>query len=92
MKTQELVREDVHTMPKVEDMKDGVLYVSEHFETAIHLCACGCRGQVVTPFKHFPNDTGWMLSDGPTLSPSIGNQHWSCKSHYFVTNGKIVNC
>ena len=31
-------------------------------------------------------------SQGPTLSLSIGHQKWPCRSHYFVTNGKIVLC
>ena len=30
----------VHYMPK--DLKPGILYVSEEFNIAIHLCACGC--------------------------------------------------
>ena len=71
-----------------DNLQDGVLYASMKYETAIHLCACGCKGQVVTPL----HGDGWSFSmdaEGPTLHPSIGNQRWPCKSHYYVRNGKI---
>lgn len=72
-----------------KDLKNGVLYISNKFKTAIHLCACGCGGQTVTPFKR------WKLTydNGKvTLMPSIGN--WSGQSphhaHYYITNNKII--
>lgn len=71
-----------------KDMEEGVLYVSYEFETAAHLCACGCGSKVRTPL----GPTGWTLyehKEGPTLVPSIGNWQLPCRSHYFVTNGKI---
>lgn len=77
-----------------EQLQEGILYVSLKFELAIHLCACGCKGQAVTPIKG-QDLTGWIYREdpeGPTLSPSIGHQKWPCRSHYFVTNGKIVFC
>jgi len=67
---------------------DGILYVSLEFETAIHLCACGCGEKVVTPIR--PGE--WTLlvkDDKPTLSPSIGNR-FACKSHYFIRDGIVV--
>lgn len=91
MKTQRLmIREVTHISGQLED---GILYVSRKFELAIHLCACGCQGKTVTPLDD--GTSGWVLTegpDGPTLHPSIGNQHWPCKSHYWVTNGAIVPC
>jgi hypothetical protein len=77
----------LETMPDTLD--EGVLYVSRKYETAIHLCACGCKGQTVTPLR----DGHWTLTmdnNGPTLDPSIGNQHWPCGSHYLVREGIIV--
>ena len=34
----------VQYMPK--DLKPGVLYVSEQFGAAAHLCACGCGSKI----------------------------------------------
>lgn len=59
-----------------DDLEQGKIYVSLRFGCAIHLCACGCGLQTVTPFNP-PN--GWNLSldenNDVTLSPSIGNRH-----------------
>ena len=49
------------------------------YATAVHLCACGCGNKVVTPFS----PAEWQLTyDGDTvsLSPSIGNWQFPCKS------------
>lgn len=32
-----------------DDPAEGVLYISEEYETAIHKCPCGCGNEVVTP-------------------------------------------
>lgn len=72
-----------------EDMEDGILYISIKYGTAIHLCACGCKNEVVTPFS----PTDWQLTfDGKTvsLSPSIGNWSFKCQSHYFIKNDEII--
>lgn len=77
----------VHYMPK--DLEPGVLYVSEEFGIAIHLCACGCGSKIRTPL----GQTEWSFKDtpeGPTLSPSIGNWQQDCKSHYLIRKGKII--
>ena len=80
-----LRRDDVFHAP--ERLRPGVLYVSEEYGTALHLCACGCGGEVVTPLR--PKATaGWTL-DGATLRPCIGNQAWACRSHYYVTDGRV---
>ena len=55
---------------------------------AIHLCVCGCRNEVVTPFS----PTDWRLTFNGisvSLKPSIGNWNFNCKSHYFITENKI---
>jgi len=69
-----------------EDLAPGVLYVSKEYETAVHLCACGCGEQVVTPLI----SSGWTFSDGPTLAPSIGSFSLPCRSHYWIRNGETV--
>jgi hypothetical protein len=74
-------------MPK--ELKPGILYVSEEFGTAAHLCPCGCRSKIRTPL----GPTGWSLkvSDSrPSLFPSIGNWQLPCKSHYWIKHGRII--
>ena len=79
----------VDTIP--EEMEDGVLYVAPHFECAMHLCMCGCGEKVCTPIT--TGQWSWTY-DGKhvSLNPSIGNFQYSCKSHYFLKNGKVIWC
>jgi len=67
--------------------EEGVLYISMQFGTAVHLCACGCKAKVVTPFG--PDD--WILTfDGTvTLRPSVGNGQQQCRSHYYIRRNHI---
>jgi len=77
----------VHYMPK--ELKPGVLYVSEEFGAAAHLCACGCGSKIRTPL----GPTEWNLEEtdsGPTLRPSIGNWQQACQSHYWIYRGDIL--
>lgn len=77
----------VHFMPK--ELKPGILYVSEEFETAAHLCACGCGAKIRTPL----GPTEWSVEDtksGPSLWPSIGNWQQACQSHYVIYQGKVI--
>ncbi|WP_407701071.1 DUF6527 family protein [Tsuneonella troitsensis] len=69
-------------------LEPGVLYVSREFETAAHLCACGCGRKVRTPL----GPTEWEVSagtHGPSLWPSIGNWQFPCRSHYVIRDGGI---
>ena len=70
------------------ELEEGILYISIEYKTAVHKCICSCGNKVVTPLT--PND--WEITyDGKTvsLSPSIGNWNFKCKSHYFITKNKI---
>jgi hypothetical protein len=70
------------------ELAEGVLYISITYRTAVHRCACGCRNKVVTPIT--PAD--WQLFyDGDTVSltPSIGNWGFPCRSHYWIDAGRI---
>lgn len=72
-----------------ECLTSGVLYISMEYATAVHCCCCGCGEEVVTPFT--PSE--WKMTfDGETvsLSPSIGNWNFACRSHYFVQNGRVI--
>ncbi|MCA0447324.1 MAG: hypothetical protein LCH54_13955 [Bacteroidetes bacterium] len=69
-------------------LEEGVLYVSIEYCTAIHRCVCGCGNEVVTPLS----PTDWKITfNGKTisLSPSIGNWNFDCKSHYWIVNNRI---
>ncbi|WP_430906590.1 DUF6527 family protein [Maribacter sp. 2-571] len=71
-----------------EIIEDGVLYISLDYGTVIHNCACSCGIEVNTPLSPM----GWRMSyDGEavTLNPSIGNWGFDCKSHYWITYGKV---
>lgn len=69
-------------------LRDGTVYVSIRFATAVYKCACGCGKEVVTPIR----TTDWQLTfDGETISlhPSIGNWNLPCQSHYFIKRDTI---
>ena len=71
-----------------ETLLEGILYVSIRYAIAIHNCCCGCGNRVVTPLD--PNQ--WELTfDGQSisLSPSIGNWNYPCRSHYWIYRGNV---
>lgn len=68
-------------------MEEGKIYISKKYETAIHLCLCGCKEETVTPF----GKDAWTLTESNgkiTLWPSIGNYQFPCRSHYVITDNK----
>ena len=78
--------ERVETMSR--ELKPGILYVSDRFQVAAHLCPCGCGNKVITPLGL----TEWkftMKNNKPSLYPSIGNWQFPCRSHYWITEGII---
>lgn len=71
------------------NIQDGVLYISEKYGTAIHKCCCGCGMKVVTSLS----PARWQLRrDGNlvSLSPSIGNWDFPCRSHYWIKRNRVV--
>ncbi len=69
-----------------DELQQGKIYISKEHECAIHLCLCGCGEETVTPLDE---KNGWVLTernDKISLSPSIGNYQFACKSHYIITN------
>lgn len=85
MKAQVLTPVFIEYIPA--ELEPGHLYVSMQFETAVHLCACGCRSKVVTPFGL----RDWILTFDGTVSlrPSVGNGQQHCRSHYNIRNNRI---
>ena len=86
MKIYEMKREFVHRVPA--ELEEGILYICLDCDVVVHKCACGCGEKVVLPLS----PEHWKLTyDGEvTLSPSIGNYQYECKSHYCIRNGKVV--
>lgn len=87
MRHRHLEHQFVRHIPEV--LEPGVIYVSMDYATAAHICCCGCRQEVVTPFT----PTDWRMTfDGETLSlwPSIGNWNLPCRSHYIIDRSRII--
>lgn len=81
LKIKKLEHRFIRSIPRELDV--GVIYISMEYSTAVHCCCCGCGEQVVTPFS----PTDWkMIYDGESVSltPSIGNWHSACRSHYII--------
>jgi hypothetical protein len=71
-----------------DQLEDNTVYICLPYCTVVHKCACGCGAEVVTPLS----PTDWkLIFDGETisLSPSIGNWSFPCRSHYWIINSKI---
>lgn len=87
MKIENFRLEEVEFMPA--KLEPGILYASQKYRTAAHLCACGCGEKVRTQL----GPLGWRLTGGragPTLYPSIGNWQKPCRSHYYIRNGRVL--
>lgn len=70
------------------DLNADTVYVSTTYNTVVHLCACGCGTKVVTPLS----PVEWQLGfngESVSLTPSIGNWSFPCRSHYWITNGHV---
>lgn len=77
----------VDTIPR--ELEDGVLYFAMEYGTVLHKCCCGCGSEVNTPLS----PTDWnMKYDGEkvSLSPSIGNWDYPCRSHYWIIENEVV--
>ncbi len=86
MKQSKLVPQFIELIPA--KLEDGILYISEKYGTAIHKCCCGCGHEVVTPLS----PAQWQLrriGDTVTLSPSIGNWNFNCRSHYWIRQNRV---
>jgi hypothetical protein len=70
------------------DLTQGKLYVSMLYATTVHLCACGCGNKVVLPLS----PAEWQLyfdGESVSLTPSVGNWGYPCRSHYWIRANKI---
>lgn len=76
----------VDFMPKV--LEPSIIYVSEKYGTAAHLCACGCGEKIRTPL----GPAEWAVTvglNGPSVWPSVGSWQRPCRSHYVIRDGEV---
>src|ERR1700761_2191496 len=75
----------VERIPKL--LNDGVVYHNEEFQLAALLCACGCghRITLLVPDSHQVSSEAGLA----TIRPSIAVCDAACKSHFFITGGKV---
>lgn len=80
-----------HVLHVPRPLEHGVLYVSEQYGVSLHLCACGCGEEVVLPFRSPVRD--WTKTETRegivTMRPSVGNQQYRCRSHYYITENRV---
>jgi hypothetical protein len=72
-----------------ENLEEGIIYISLKYSTAAHLCCCGCGQEVITPL----NPAKWYLTEKNgiiSLHPSIGNWSLPCKSHYWISQNRVL--
>lgn len=75
----------VELIPK--ELSQGIVYHNEEFELAALLCACGCghRITLLVPDSHqVVSENGFA-----TIRPSIAVCDGPCRSHYFITAGRV---
>jgi hypothetical protein len=71
------------------EAQPGILYVSMTYATTAHLCPCGCGHSVVLPLS----PAQWRLyydGDAISLTPSVGNWDYACRSHYWIRHNTII--
>ena len=79
------VYQAVERIPK--PLSNGVVYHSEEFEIGALLCACGCghRVSLLVPDSHQITAEAGMA----TVRPSIAVCDAPCKSHYYISAGRV---
>lgn len=76
---------EVEFIPEREAMEVGKFYYSRQYNTASHLCPCGCGQDFAVPIK----DGEWniTISNGKlSVTPSL-HHRIQCRAHYIITNG-----
>lgn len=75
----------VERIPKL--LSEGIVYHNKEFRLAALLCACGCghRVTLLVPDSHQVSSEAGLA----TIRPSIAVCDAPCKSHYFVSAGKV---
>jgi hypothetical protein len=87
VRLQRILHQFVEFIP--EKLEPGTLYISLGYNSANHLCACGCGREVVTIIG--PDDSSITYNGhGVSISTSIGNSNFPCKSHYWIEDNRVL--
>lgn len=87
MRLQRIQHQFVEFVP--EKLEPGKLYISLEYNSASHLCACGCGYEVVTILG--PADSSITYNGrGVSISTSIGNSNFPCRSHYWIQDDRVL--
>jgi hypothetical protein len=75
----------IKKIPK--QLEYGIVYHNQEFELAAMLCACGCghRVTLLVPDSHQVKSSRGLV----TVTPSIAVCDAPCRSHYFITEGRV---
>ena len=74
-----------------EELMPGIIYICAKHKTVVHRCPCGCGGLsefVLSPTRFRMTYDG----DSVTFSPSVGNPHLGCRSHYWIRGNQVQWC
>lgn len=73
-------------------LQEGVFYLSKQYELALHLCACECKREVVTPLAGDNRRSIAVTANGVSFTDAVNSKRWPCKSHYWVKEGIVQPC
>lgn len=68
------------------ELQVGKFYYSEMYQTATHICPCGCGQHIPIPIK----EGEWQIlnKEKLTVVPSF-QQRMKCMAHYVITDGYV---
>ena len=73
---------EVEFIPEV--IEEGKFYYSEKYQTATHLCPCGCGQKFAVQIKQ--NEWSILQKTPLTVTPSLWHKI-QCRAHYVINNG-----
>ena len=70
-----------------KELSEGIVYHNPEFEIGAMLCACGCglRIDLLVPDSHQITSENGLA----TITPSVLVCAGQCRSHYFITAGRV---
>lgn len=86
MKLTKITPEFVKAMPS--KLVPGILYISQPYKVAVHLCCCGCGTKLVTSLAS--TEHSLSVDDGKvSLNESVGAWNHPCRSHYWIRDNEV---
>jgi hypothetical protein len=89
-RTEALAFKLVDRIPAREAMMEGILYYSENSRVGIHLCACGCGTELVTPNTDGRQIAVEVKTGLATILSPIKNRESPCRSYYWIREGRVL--